>query len=38
MKTALEIPDVIFRRAEARASEQGVPLRQFVSDAVAEKA
>ena len=37
MKTTLEIPDVIFRRAKARASEQGVPLRQFVSEAVAEK-
>ena len=37
MKTTLEIPDPIFRRAKARASEQGVPLRQFVSEAVAEK-
>jgi hypothetical protein len=37
MKTTLEIPDVIFRRAKARASEQGMPLRQFVTDAVAEK-
>jgi hypothetical protein len=37
MKTTLEIPDAIFRRAKARASEQGVPLRQFVSEAVAEK-
>ena len=37
MKTTLEIPDVIFRRAKARAGEQGIPLRQFVTDAVAEK-
>lgn len=37
MKTTLDIPDAIFRRAKARASEQGVPLRQFVSEAVAEK-
>ena len=37
MKTTLEIPDAIFRRAKARASEQGVPLRQFVSEAMAEK-
>ena len=37
MKTTLEIPDVIFRRAKARAAEQGVPLRQFVTQAVAEK-
>jgi hypothetical protein len=37
MKTTLEIPDAIFRRAKAKAGEQGVPLRQFVSQAVAEK-
>lgn len=37
MKTTLEIPDAIFRRAKARAAEQGIPLRQFVSEAVAEK-
>jgi hypothetical protein len=37
MKTTLEIPDVIFWRAKARAAEQNVPLRQFVSDVVAEK-
>ena len=37
MKTTLEIPDPIFRRAKARAAEQKIPLRQFVTDAVAEK-
>ncbi len=37
MKTTLEIPDAIFRRAKAKAAERGVPLRQFVSEAVAEK-
>lgn len=37
MKTTLEIPDPLFRRAKAKAAEQGVPLRQFVTDAVAEK-
>ena len=37
MKTTLEIPDAIFRRAKARAAEQGIPLRQFVTEAVAEK-
>jgi hypothetical protein len=37
MKTTLEIPDVIFRRAKAKAAEQNVPLRQFVSEAVEEK-
>jgi hypothetical protein len=37
MKTTLEIPDAIFRRAKARAGQRGVPLRQFVTEAVAEK-
>jgi len=37
MKTTLEIPDAIFRRAKARAGEQGIPLRQFVTEAVAAK-
>ncbi|MBI4454708.1 MAG: hypothetical protein HY644_02280 [Acidobacteria bacterium] len=37
MKTTLEIPDAIFRLAKAKAAEQRIPLRQFVSDAVAEK-
>ncbi len=37
MKTTLEIPDSIFRRAKATAAEQGIPLRQFVTKAVEEK-
>ena len=37
MKTTLEIPDTVFRGAKARAAEQKVPLRQFVSEAVVEK-
>jgi hypothetical protein len=37
MKTTLEIPDSIFRRAKAKAAEQGMPLHRFVSEAVAEK-
>jgi hypothetical protein len=37
MKTTLEIPDAIFRRAKAKAAEKKIPLRQFVTDAVAEK-
>ena len=37
MKTTLEIPDPIFRRAKAKAAELKIPLRQFVSEAVAEK-
>ena len=37
MKTTLEIPDSTFRRAKARAAEQGIPLREFVTEAVEEK-
>jgi hypothetical protein len=37
MKTTLEIPDAIFRRAKATAADHGIPFRQFVSEAVAEK-
>ncbi len=37
MKTTLEIPDSVFRRAKAKAAERGVPLRQFVTEAVTEK-
>ncbi len=36
MKTTLDIPDAIFRRAKARAAENRIPLRQFVTEAVAE--
>ncbi|MGH9794588.1 MAG: hypothetical protein ACRD5G_07440 [Candidatus Acidiferrales bacterium] len=37
MKTTLEIPDAIFRRAKSKAAERGVPLRQFVTEAVEDK-
>jgi hypothetical protein len=37
MKTILEIPDVLFRRAKSAAAEQGIPLRQLISEALAEK-
>jgi hypothetical protein len=33
----LEIPDAVFRRAKSRAAERGVPLRQFVTEAVEDK-
>lgn len=37
MKTTLEIPDQIFRRAKATAGALGIPLREFVTLAVEEK-
>jgi hypothetical protein len=37
VKTTLEIPDVLFRRAKSVAAERGIPLRQFVTEAVQEK-
>lgn len=37
MKTTLEIPDFLFRRAKSVAAERGIPLRQFVTEAVQEK-
>ena len=37
MKTTLEIPDPVFRRAKAVAAERGIALREFVAEAVKEK-
>ncbi len=37
MKTTLEIPDTVFRRAKSAAAEQGIPLREFVTQAVKDK-
>jgi hypothetical protein len=37
MKTSLEIPDAIFRLAKSKAAEQGIPLGQFVTEAVEVK-
>jgi hypothetical protein len=37
MKTTLEIPDAIFRRAKSAAAERGIPLREFVTQAVKDK-
>lgn len=37
MKTTLEIPDPIFRKAKARAAASGIPLRQFITEAVTDK-
>jgi hypothetical protein len=37
MKTTLEIPDPIFRRAKSEAAQRGIPLREFVTQAVKDK-
>jgi hypothetical protein len=37
VKTTLEIPDSIFRRAKSVAAQRGIPLRAFVTEAVSEK-
>jgi hypothetical protein len=37
VKTTLEIPDALFRMAKSAAAEQGIPLRELVSEALAEK-
>jgi hypothetical protein len=37
VKTTLEIPDAIFRRAKSKAAEQGIPLQRFVTEAVEDK-
>jgi hypothetical protein len=37
VKTTLEIPDTVFRKAKAKAAERGIPLRQFVTEAVEDK-
>ena len=37
MKTTLEMPDPVLRKAKAKAAAVGIPLRQFVTEAVEEK-
>jgi len=37
VKTTLEIPDTLFRRAKSAAADRGIPLREFVTEAVREK-
>jgi hypothetical protein len=37
MKTTIEIPDALFRRAKAAAAERGASLRDLVTEAVSEK-
>jgi hypothetical protein len=37
MKTTLEVPDALFRRAKSRAALRGQTLREFVTEALHEK-
>lgn len=37
MKTTIEIPDPLFRRAKARAAERGQSLKQLVAEALQER-
>jgi hypothetical protein len=37
VRITIEMPDQVHRDAKSRAAELGMPLRQFVSEAVAEK-
>lgn len=37
VKTTIEIPDGLFRRAKSEAAVRGIPLRALVSEALADK-
>jgi hypothetical protein len=37
MKTTIEIPDLLFRRAKSRAAERGQSLKQFMTEALQDK-
>jgi len=37
MKTTIEIPDPLFRKAKSKAAECGQPLKEFVAEALQEK-
>ncbi len=37
MKTTLEVPDILFRKAKATAAERGQSLKDFVTEALREK-
>jgi urocanate hydratase len=37
MKTTLEIPDSVFRKAKSAAAARGIPFREFVTEAVRDK-
>jgi hypothetical protein len=37
MKTTIEVPDALFRRAKSKAAEGGQTLKEFVGEALREK-
>jgi hypothetical protein len=37
VKTTIEVPDALFRRAKSKAAEGGQTLKEFVSEALQEK-
>ncbi len=37
VKTTIEVPDALFRRAKSLAAQRGIPLRALVSEALADK-
>ncbi|HEY6510312.1 MAG TPA: hypothetical protein VIY56_19950 [Vicinamibacterales bacterium] len=37
MKTTIEIPDILFRKAKSKAAERSQTLKEFVSEALQEK-
>jgi hypothetical protein len=37
MKTTIELPDALFRRAKSKAAERGQTLKEFMSEALQEK-
>lgn len=37
MKTTVEIPDILFRRAKSKAAERGQSLKEFMTEALREK-
>ncbi len=37
MKTSIELPDALFRRAKSAAAQRGISFRELVSEALADK-
>ena len=37
MKTTVEIPDALFRRAKAAAAEEGISLKTYLTEAISQR-